>query len=65
MQWVRIRNGNRPSAVGMVTRLRTGQVGDRGSIPGKVSPLFQTVQTDSAAQHIFNSVGTGYFPEVM
>ena len=65
MQWVRIRNGNCPSAVGMVTRVRKGQVRDRGSIPGtsKSFPLLQTVQCGSGAQQTFNLVCTGYFLE--
>jgi hypothetical protein len=63
MQWVRFRNRNRPIAVSMVTRLQMGQVGDRGSIPGKGKsfPVLQTVQTGSGAQQNFNSVGTGVF----
>jgi hypothetical protein len=63
MQWVRFRNGNRPIAVGIVTRLQMGKVGDRGSIPGKAKgiPVLQTVQTGSGAQQNFNSVGTGVF----
>jgi hypothetical protein len=47
----------------MVTRLRTGQVGDRGFIPdkGKSFPFPHTIQTGSVAKQTFNSVGTGVF----
>jgi len=57
------RNGNRPIAVGMVTRLGMGRVGDRGFIPGKGKsfPLSQTVQTGFGTQQTFNSVGTEVF----
>lgn len=57
------RKGKRPSAVSMVTSLRTEQVGDRSLIPGrgKSFPLLRTVQTGSGTQQTFNSAGSGVF----